>query len=1123
VLAFTPPDQVERDRAIGERARNVLIDAGAGTGKTTLLVDRLIEMIAPARGDAPAIPIARIAAITFTRKAAGELRLKIRERLLRELGRADLDAARRARLRDGMAGLDTAYVGTIHSFADRLLRLCPVAAALSPSYQIAEDDGALLHETVAVLLHAVQNGLLEAELQGTGLESRAVEATSTVLFALQVGLRAESREREWTVDHGLDALVAGFVHQRDIPPADTAPAEFDADAFRSAADEFLDLARHVRGASAGAAWIARTAAALRRVRESASPLVIMAELKPQLGRAPRNPTRRDTFDGDDAGWVAWTTFKRGGRARATPLEPDLVGPLDRWLATRLVRLFPVVIALHEKVKARHRALDQLDLLVKLRDLLACDRAVRGQLQQLFDHVFVDEFQDTDPLQAEIVLYLCEMVPEASRWEDVALRPGSLTLAGDPKQSIYRFRRADVAMYDRVRGLLAHQDALGVTLSANFRSVPALITWLNDRFDRVLERSPDGRPFDLRTGRVFQQRLDAGRPGGADPAVHVLPFSFPDGDAHKVDEFRRLEAEVLARYLRWLVTASAVRIEDPLDRRPRLVRYGDIAVLAVSTWNLPLLFPRLDAEGIPYASRGGVLFLQDPIHRQFMLGLRAIADRDDGVAEAALMRPPFFALDLADLMMERAASADGPEAESLPVSRARQARALARELRRRRFDRSPGATARDLLDETAFARVVARGANAAQRLVRLRELCLVLEQTAAEEGLDFDAASARLREWVDAPVPLDPPHPVGTEAVQVMTVHQAKGLEFPVVVLWDSRLGWDLRLDQSAWRMERDGRGFVMNLKGLGWEEPPGLGLRATEREYLLAERRRVVYVAATRARDLLVLPKAGAQDPRKLVPSALLDGADPALVRELGRWVNGTEPDWARAVVEGVGPAGADGADLEQEIGARWSAAAVEAARPRFRPAGVSGESHAIRLTEVASEGEVTETSARKPRDGRHGPVFGDTVHRAIGLVLSETSLAAAEAVRRAAVRSGLDQHLDEAAADVDRALGALRAEGLLRPLGADLQVEYPVAGAWGDGLLLTGYIDLVSVSAGRVDVLDFKTDPPPAGGVERAYPHYASQVRLYGHLLEQAGVTGARPPRCGLLFTADGAIRWLS
>jgi ATP-dependent helicase/nuclease subunit A len=324
-------------------------------------------------------------------------------------------------------------------------------------------------------------------------------------------------------------------------------------------------------------------------------------------------------------------------------------------------------------------------------------------------------------------------------------------------------------------------------------------------------------------------------------------------------------------------------------------------------------------------------------------------------------------------------------------------------------------------------------------------------------------------------------------------------------------------------MERDGRGWIMNLKGLGWEEPSELGLKATEREYLLAERRRVVYVAATRARDLLVVPKAGAQDPRRFVPSALLDGADPSLVRELACWVSGTEPDWARAVPAPVVPAGVDGADLEREIVARWSAAAAEAERPRFRPAAVSGESHAIRLTEVPPEGESTETSGRKSRDGRHGPVFGDTVHRAIGLVLTETGLTSAEAVRRAASRSGLAEHLEEAAADVGRALAALRGEGLLRAVGADLQVEYPVAGAWSDGLLLTGYIDLVTVGADRIDVVDFKTDPPPAGPVELAYPQYASQVRLYGHLLEAADVTGERHPRCGLLFTADGTIHWLS
>lgn len=1112
------PDQAQRDAAIAERARNVLIDAGAGSGKTTILVDRLVEMAAPMSG-APGIAIERMAAITFTRKAAGELRLRIRERLLEELAEPTLSIERDARLRDALAGLDTAYVGTIHSFADRLLRLYPVEAQLSPSYEIAEDDEALVRETFEVLLHAVQSGTLAAELMGTDAEGRAEEATRTLLFALAVGLPAQSRDTGWQILHGLDGLVGGFIMERDVPPQDAEPAPFDAAAFRTVADELIALARPVRGGSPGAVWLQRMASALRRVRAIEDPLVPSRAIRQLLERMPRGRvTKRDTFGGEDAAWTLWKRFKDGDGSNPTPLRGRLCGPLDRWMATRLVRLFPVVVALYEKVKGRRQALDQLDLLVKLRDLLVQNLGVRGQLQRMFDHIFVDEFQDTDPLQAEIVLFLCEREPVVRRWEDVELRDGILTLVGDPKQSIYRFRRADVAMYDHVRRIVAKRPHLPVTLSANFRSAPPLITWLNERFDRILGVAPDAdHLFDAATGRVFQKRLLAGREGAAGPSVHVLPFDFTDGNKHKVDDYRKLEGQALAKYLRWLVEASEVCIEDPIEGRRRPVSYGDIAILAISTWRLSLLFPSLDGEAIPYASRGGTLFLSDPLHRQFLLGLRALADRDDGVAEAALLRPPFFAVDPADLLREL--NAEDSDAGHETVRRVREARTLVRDLRQRRFDRSPGTTARNLLDQTAFARAIALGPNGTQRLTRLRELCLLLEQIAAEEGLDYDAVTARLREWVVEPIQLDPPHPVGTEAVQVMTVHQAKGLEFPVVILWDGKGQWDTRLDTGPWKMERNRRGWLMTLNGLAWEEPAGLNLRETERAYLDAERCRVVYVAATRARDLLVIPRAGTVAPGKIIAADLLHDADPGLMVELECYREGVGAIWASTVSEvAVVPPG-DAGPLESEVSVRWRTATAEAARARFRPASVSGEADAARRDRAIEEvGRV----AAKQRAGRFGSLFGDVVHRAIGLVLRNGGLAPVEAVGRAAQNVGLDEHLDDAVADVARALETLGSEGLVRPIGAELRLEYPVAGPWQGGSLLSGYVDLVGATSYRLDVIDFKTDASPAGPVEEAYPEYAAQVRIYGGLLEAAGLCGDRELRCGLLFTADGVIRWV-
>jgi ATP-dependent helicase/nuclease subunit A len=305
----------------------------------------------------------------------------------------------------------------------------------------------------------------------------------------------------------------------------------------------------------------------------------------------------------------------------------------------------------------------------------------------------------------------------------------------------------------------------------------------------------------------------------------------------------------------------------------------------------------------------------------------------------------------------------------------------------------------------------------------------------------------------------------------------------------------------------------MALEGLAWEEPPGLELTQTEREYQRAERRRVIYVAATRARDLLVIPRTGATKPGKMVCADLLGGVETRAVRVLETYVSGVGSGWARQVSAPERRIPGDVTAAFNEIAGRWGAAAQESARPRFKPVAVS-EARAT-LTEREP---IEEPGRRKPREGRFGHLFGSAVHQAIGLLLRDPTLRPTEAVRRAANLVGLTEHRDEAVADVSRAWQALQAEGLARRPGPDLQLEYPVAAPGPDGTLFVGYVDLVAATADRLDVLDFKTDAPPAGPVETAYPEYVNQVRLYGRLLP----TADRRLRLGLLFASDGGIRWV-
>ena len=1045
-MSRLPPDARHRRAAVEARGVNVLVDAGAGTGKTTLLVSRLVEMVAPAEDATPEVSLERIAAVTFTRKAAGELRLRVRERLLADLA-GQPSSRRRDRLSRALAAVDTAFIGTIHGFADRLLRRKPVEAQLSPSYEVVDDAGPLCRETFELLLHTAEMGSLPDELAGSGCSpADALDAQEAIRAALDAEVPAESKVFRFATRRGLDELFAGFVLHRDSPPPVARPAPLARPALRKAIAAFREAARASRGAGRGSRWLAEASRRLGRLEGETDPVVLYREIEQVVRYAPGDLTKGRDFPDDPDGWEAWKAWR--GKPGEEGFRAELRRPTWRWMATRLVRAFPAVVATYEKVKARHRVVDQVDLLLKLRDLLRDHRDVRVEMQGLLDHVFVDEFQDTDPLQAEILLYLCEEGARADDWQRVRLAPGKLTVVGDPKQSIYRFRRADIAVYEAVRRIVTEGPHLAAPLTANFRSEPELIRHLNARYDEILGVPGPGRPdFDASTGAVVNRPLEAFRQGSRKECVVALPLSSDDG---KVGSDRALEATVLATWIRCAVADRPETVFDPASKAARTLRYGDVAVLAHSTFDVGLLVGELDRLGVPWSARGGTLFVGDPLHRQFLLGLRAIADRDDGVARAALFRAPFFALDLADLLRGRAAGA-GPGTDG--VARTRAAEELVRELRKRRLERPPGETARDLLERTGFARAAAFGPNGAQRLARLREICFELERLSADGGLDYDGATARMREWALEPVGLDPPRPVGGDAVQILTIHQAKGLEFPVVVWWDARAQMAPRELDAPWFVDRAGEAWAMRLDGLEWQEPEGSAFLEQEESYQAAERRRLVYVAGTRARDLLVL---GIADKGETISRALAgEGPSEALIT-LDPWTADEPPRWARKVKPEPARSPRPVPSLASEVAGAWAEAAEEAARPRFVPRGVATEAH--RTADADAEGEAG--SARKERAGRHGRLFGDAVHAAIGIALRDPSVALAEAVARAARPLHLEADLAEAALDVGRALAALEGEGLRGAPGPDLRLEYPVAAATG-GLLLSGYIDLLG-GAGR-------------------------------------------------------------
>ena len=479
-MTTLPADDLERRQATTTFDRNVVVTAGAGTGKTTLLVERCVNLLM--RPSDP-VEMTELVALTFTNKAANEMKARLRDRLevlaghrtggpaAKEAEAAALDALRErysittddihGRAREALRHLERAQIGTIHSFAAALLRLYPLETGLNPQFR--EDDGRLRKRQFDTGW-----GLwLDQELSGTGPRT---EEWKKILGRFSLDRLGELALALCADNVDLDGL------QRPGGPDD--PAGVLGQWLRGLEDAITDLIRrHPKQRR-----IEQALAVGRRVIQAAGgggASVDDEELSLLRGlTAPKDWTQEDFNHARDL-----VTDARA-LARVDP------GEIHRLCAL----LVPFARQCREDF-ARHGLVTFDGLLVRSRDLLRDHPRIREELKARFKAILVDEFQDTDPLQYEIILWLCEEPSRrAASWRDIRLAPGKLFVVGDPKQSIYGFRGADIAAYLQVvKEVIQAQNGVEYRLTANFRSDARILDVVNGVFEHLIREEPGLQP------------------------------------------------------------------------------------------------------------------------------------------------------------------------------------------------------------------------------------------------------------------------------------------------------------------------------------------------------------------------------------------------------------------------------------------------------------------------------------------------------------------------------------------------------------------------------------------------------------------------------------------------------
>ncbi|MFK7779313.1 MAG: UvrD-helicase domain-containing protein, partial [Gimesia sp.] len=825
--------------AINQREVSIALSAGAGCGKTFVLTQRFLKLIEPGT---PPDRLSHIVAITFTERAAREMRDRIRETCLGELKNCPTEEVEH--WQTVIRGLDSARISTIHSFCTSILRSHAVSARLDPHFGLLEQatSDTFLRKVVREAIHDLlkqENADVLQLVYRYGLE----KTYELIIDLVPQQFRIEFDDFSDTTVETLAARYREYWEKTFIPLQLSEIANSDSTQF------LIQLMSEQ--SPTNTKMRERFQVLISRLPELVSGAEkIRGELLETLishAKVQGAGTKKDWDDVD-----VYEQIKNGFKKLRDALKPvyeDLSPEVSHFLSAAeyslvVLRVAEYVAKRYQQSKSEKGLLDFDDLLLQTRDLFRRDPHARQRAAAGIQFLMVDEFQDTDPVQSEIVRSLCGK----------ELLTGKLFLVGDAKQSIYRFRRADPEVFHQLRQEIPEAGRL--PLSTNFRSQPAILNFTNCLFSAAMEHYYEALvPFDV------EQHSPA-------PGIEFLFASPDDPEIKGAEAVRATEAEWIAARIRQLLDDEIPRIwgKNPQsgERELRRVEPGDICILFRSLSNVSLYEKALHKWGLNYYLVGGrAFYAQQEIYDLSNL-CQYLDNPDDELSLLGLLRSPFFSLSddtiysiirHAETLSEAMVCALPDELQPQQKRQVEYAQHVLKELRSKKDRLSLVELLNLAIEQTGYDAALLNEFLGDRKIANLRKM-IELARNFESSGLftlkDF---VQRIRDSIleESKEELAATLPETSDVIRLMTIHQSKGLEFPIVIVAD--------MDRNSPGTSRgpvlhSEWGALVSLPQIQGTVPENYAFKMHRKLEQRAEEHetvRLLYVAVTRAADYLIL------------------------------------------------------------------------------------------------------------------------------------------------------------------------------------------------------------------------------------------------------------------------------